>query len=129
MLEYKTQIIKLINGEDLIANVSLIGNDLYTLEEPMLFYIDTRNSSNAGLVMKHWLPVQLCKKNSVDIHNKDILSIIDPEDEFRDYYVDTIIKIKALLRARELLKSIDEEEMNDLINQFEDLEHHGNTLH
>jgi hypothetical protein len=37
MLEYKTQIIKLQNGEDLIANVSIDGLHHYILDEPMAF--------------------------------------------------------------------------------------------
>ena len=129
MLEYKTRIIKLLNGEDLIANVSLNDTGNYTLDEPMSFYIDARNPNNAGLIMKHWLPVQLLKKNSIEIQSKDILSFLDPEDEFRDYYVDTIQKVKDLLKARELMSEMDDIELNDLINQFEELEHHGNTLH
>ena len=61
MPEYKTQIIKLQNGEDLIANVTLNGVN-YILEEPMEFAIDER-SRESGLIMRHWLPVQLLKKN------------------------------------------------------------------
>ena len=56
MLEYKTQIIKLQNGTDLIANVSATSLDRITLEEPMEFQIDYR-SKDTGLIMNHWLPV------------------------------------------------------------------------
>jgi len=129
MPEYKTQIIKLQNGEDLIANVVMSGMDHYILEEPMEFAIDTRNPNNAGLIMRHWLPVQLIKKNSIEIHSKDILSMIEPEDEFCEYYVNTVYKIKELLKAKEIISEMDDEELGNMINEFEELEQHGNTLH
>ena len=49
---FSTQIIKLQNGEDLIANVEpTITGKSYILEEPMRFYVDYRN--NNALVMQH----------------------------------------------------------------------------
>ena len=129
MPEYKTQIIKLQNGEDLIANVVMSGMDHYILEEPMEFAIDTRNPNNAGLIMRHWLPVQLIKKNSIEIHSKDILSMMEPEDQFCEYYVNTVYKIKELLKAKEIISEMDDEELGNMINEFEELEQHGNTLH
>jgi len=128
MPEYKTQIIKLQNGDDLIANVTLIG-EKYLLEEPMQFFIDGRNPSNAGLIMKHYLPVQLLKKNSLEIKEKDILSFIEPEEEFCEYYINTVYKIKELLKAKEIISEMDDEELGNMINEFEDLEQYGNTLH
>jgi len=127
MPEYKTQIIKLQNGTDLIANVSLNGEQ-YLLEEPMEFGVDFRGHQ-AGLVMKHWLPVQLIKKNSIEIHSKDILSFMDPEEEFCEYYINTVSKIKELLKAKQLVSEMDEDELQDIMNQFEDMNYHGNTLH
>jgi hypothetical protein len=129
MSEYKTQIIKLQNGEDLIANVMLNGLENYILEEPMEFAIDSRNPRNAGLIMRHWLPVQLLKSNSIEIHSKDILSFLEPETEFCQYYIDTVAKIKELLKAKDIISAMDDEELDNIINEFEDLQHHGNTLH
>ena len=60
----QTKIIKLQNGTDLIANVTSIG-DVYVLEEPMEFGIEVRGSQTGNLIMNHWLPVQLIKKNGI----------------------------------------------------------------
>lgn len=127
MPEYKTQIIKLQNGTDLIANVTLNGEQ-YLLEEPMEFGINFRGRE-AGLMMKHWLPVQLLKKNSIEIHSKDVLSLLEPEEEFCEYYIDTVSKIKELLKAKKIVSEMDDDELQDMINEFEDLNHYGNTLH
>ena len=128
MPEYKTQIIKLQNGTDLIANVILNNMDCYVLEEPMEFDVDG-NGRQSSLIMRHFLPVQLLKKNSIEIHSKDILSLLEPEDEFREYYINSVSKIKELLKAKELVSEMDDDELQDMINEFEDLQYYGNTLH
>jgi len=129
MLEYKTQIIKLKNGEDLIANVTANGLDNYTLEEPMEFMLDDSRGREVGLVMRHWLPVQLLKRNSIEIKAQDVLSMMEPADDFCEYYVNTVSKIKELLKAKNLIDDMDDDEMQQMINDFEELQHHGNTLH
>jgi len=128
MLEYKTQIIKLQNGTDLIANVSATSLDRITLEEPMEFQIDYR-SRDTGLIMNHWLPVQLVKRNSVEIFTKDVLSILEPDEEFCEYYINTVSKIKGLIKAKNEVTKMSEEEITQMINEFEDLPGNGDTLH
>ena len=115
---FSTQIIKLYNGEDLIANVDIsITGTSYILEEPMRFFIDFRN--NNALVMQHYLPVQLVKNNKVSVKDKDILMMIDPDEEFVEYYYHTIEKIKRLMQAKTDIAEMSDEEINNIINQFE----------
>jgi hypothetical protein len=128
MLEYKTQIIKLQNGTDLIANVALNSAEEYVLEEPMEFNIDIRGR-DSGLIMRHWLPVQLLKKNSISIKTKDVLSVMEPEDEFCEYYLNTVYKIKELLKAKSLVDDMDDDEIQDILDDFEDLRNDGDTIH
>jgi hypothetical protein len=128
MLEYKTQIIKLQNGTDLIANVAMNNAEEYVLEEPMEFNIDFRGR-DSGLVMRHWLPVQLLKKNSISIKSKDVLSVMEPEDEFCEYYLNTVCKIKELLRAKSLVDDMDDDEIQEMLDDFEDLSNDGDTIH
>ena len=128
MLEYTTQIIKLQNGEDLIANVALDGIN-YILDEPMKFYLDQRN--NNMLVLAHWLPVELVKNNSTKVKISDILSVIEPDVEFIEYYTHTIHKLKLLMKAKNDVDNmnLDEELLQEIINEFKDMEHDGDTLH
>jgi hypothetical protein len=129
MLEYKTQIIKLQNGTDLIANVAMNNAEEYVLEEPMEFNIDIRGRGESGLIMRHWLPVQLLKKNSISIKTKDVLSVMEPEDEFCEYYLNTVYKIKELLKAKSLVDDMDDDEIQEMIDEFEDLRNDGDTIH
>jgi hypothetical protein len=128
MPEYKTQIIKLQNGTDLIANVSGSNLDRLTLNEPMEFQVDYRGKES-GLIMNHWLPVQLVKKNSVEIYTKDILSIMEPDDEFCEYYIHTVERIKELLKAKTDVNEMTDEELTQIINDFEGLRGNGDTVH
>jgi hypothetical protein len=131
MHEYRTQIIKLQNGTDLIANVALNGAEHYILEEPMEFGLDFRGN-HSGLTMRHYLPVQLLKKNCMEIHMKDILSMMEPEQEFCEYYINTVEKIKNLLKAKNLVNEMDDvsdEELQEILDSFSDMDNHGKTLH
>ena len=60
------KIIKLQNGEDIVGTVTANGVQYYDIEEPMSFEIDYRGN-HSGLVMRHWLPVQLLKKNYIQL--------------------------------------------------------------
>jgi hypothetical protein len=131
MLNYKTQIIKLQNGIDLIANVSMNNDDSYLLDEPMEFGLEYRNGES-NLIMKHWLPVQLIKKNSIQIQVKDILSFVEPDDSFCEYYINTIEKIKNLVKAKNNLSDgndLSEGEIQHIINEFENMEQQGVIIH
>jgi len=122
------KIIKLQNGEDIIGTVTANGDHYYDVQEPMAFHIDYRGN-HSGLVMNHWLPVQLLKKNSIQLKTQDVLSVLEPDDEFCEYYLTTVEKIKELLKAKKLVDSMEDEEINDIMDAYEELQIDGNTLH
>jgi hypothetical protein len=122
------KIVRLQNGEDIVANIINKDSGGYTVQEPMTVNIDYRGRE-AGLVMHHWLPVQLVKKNEIDLTDKDIVGMVEPAEEFCEYYLNTVEKIKELLSAKNLVDSLDEEEVNDIMDAFEELDNHGITLH
>jgi hypothetical protein len=122
------KIVKLQNGEDLVGTLTSTDIGNYKLEEPMSFEIDFRNNSS-GLIMRHWLPVQLVKKNEIELTPKDILAILEPADDFCEYYWNTVEKIKDLLKAKTLVDEMSDEEIDMIINEFEDMVNNGNTLH
>jgi len=125
---FSTQIIKLQNGEELIANVDLsITGTSYVLEEPMKFWIDYRN--NNSLVIQHYLPVQLIKENKISINVKNILTIMSPTEDFVEYYYHTIEKIKRLMKAKADIADMTDEEINYIINEFEMENNETGTVH
>ena len=124
------KIVRLQNGEDIIGNLTTqdIGLGLYQIEEPMSVGIDY-HGKQAGLSMQHWLPVQLIKKNEIVIDKKDVLCILEPNDEFCEYYVNTVEKIRDLLSAKEIVDNMDDEEVEEIMDALEEMKQYGNTLH
>ena len=122
------KIVKLRNGEDLVGTLTSTDIGNYRLEEPMSFEIDFRHNSS-GLIMRHWLPVQLVKKNEIELTQKDILAILEPADDFCEYYWNTVEKIKDLLKANTLVDEMSDEEIDMIMNEFEEMNNNGNTLH
>lgn len=122
------RIVRLQNGEDIIGSVVDLDYGQYNISEPMSVDIDYRQKS-AGLVMNHWLPVQLIKKNEITINTKDVLCLLEPNDEFVEYYMNTVEKIKDLLAAKNLVDGLNDDELEDVMYAFEELEQDGTTLH
>lgn len=122
------KIVRLQNGEDIIGNLTTQDIGLYQIEEPMSVGVEYHGKT-PGLSMQHWLPVQLIKKNEIVLDKKDVLCILEPNDEFCEYYTNTVEKIKELLAAKNLVDSFDDEELEDIMEAFEELKQHGDTLH
>jgi hypothetical protein len=119
------KIVRLKNGEDIIGNLNLI-NDEYEIMEPMSVNV-VMKGQESGLVMSHWLPVQLIKKNEIKINSRDVLTVIEPNDEFAEYYTNTVEKIKMLLKAKNDTDEMTDEEIEDIMDALEDGD--GQTLH
>ena len=66
------QIIRLKNGEDIIGQVYDDTGD-YEIQEPMSVSVEYRGRES-GLVMQHWLPVQLIENNKTMIRKDDVLT-------------------------------------------------------
>ena len=123
------RIVRLQNGEDIIGNMTTLYDiGKYTVEEPMTVDIDYRNKE-AGLIMHHWLPVQLIQKNEITLDVKDVLGILEPNDEFCEYYLHTVEKIKELMAAKDVVDSMEDEEIEEVMDALEEMKQHGNLLH
>ena len=120
------KIVRLKNGEDIIGMLSdsLDGN--YEISEPMSVSL-VQKGHQSGLVMSHWLPVQLIKKNEIKISSHDVLTMFEPNDEFAEYYTNTVEKINQLLKAKSLADEMTDEEIEDIMDALDDGD--GQTLH
>jgi hypothetical protein len=121
------KIVRLKNGEDIVGQLINV-NDSYDVIEPMTVDVEYRGKE-PGLVMRHWLPIQLVKHNEINIKQSDVLCVLEPSDDFAEYYVNTVEKIHDLLKARNLVDELDDDEVNDIMDALEELEQAGNTLH
>ena len=122
------KIVRLKNGEDIIGNVTANGIQYYDIDEPMSFEVDYRNN-HSGLVMRHWLPVQLLKKNQLQLNTHDVLCVLDPDDEFSEYYLNTVEKVKRLLDAKATVKDMTDEEIQEIVDEYNTMNQGNDTLH
>lgn len=124
------KIVRLKNGEDIVGQiVNTTGvTDSYDVIEPMTVDVEYRGKE-AGLVMRHWLPVQLVKRNEITLKHADILCVLDADDEFAEYYLNTVEKIHDLLKAKNLVNELSDNEIDDIMEAFEEIKQYGNTLH
>ncbi len=107
------RIFRLKNGEDIIGVISAEPNDQkgnITISEPMAVGIENRKGE-AGLVMQHWLPVQLITKNETVLNLQDVLTMFEPNAEFTEYYINTVEKINELLKAKKIADEMSDEEL------------------
>lgn len=114
-------IARLKTGEDIIGNfLADLPLHEYTIIEPMIVEIE-HGVNSSGLVMAHWLPVQLLQENKITIDASEILGFIRPSDEFVEYYESTVLRLRELLLAKKKIKEIKEEDYDDVMEAFEEL--------
>lgn len=106
------KILRLKNGEDIIGYVSDIDNGKYDITEPMSILLDMR-TRDIGVIMRSWIPLQLVKTNKVQLSNNDIMFLIDPADDFCEYYSNTVMKFRELLKAKEIIQGLTDQEIEE----------------
>jgi hypothetical protein len=116
------RIVRFKDGLDVVCHFNYTSEDetVMELETPMMFEV-----RNTNLVMQHWLPLSLMKANTVKIKTEEVLCLIEPSDEFAEYYHDTVTKMnkfvskkqtedetQMMLEALDELKGMDESELH-----------------
>jgi hypothetical protein len=116
------KIVRFKDGLDVVCHFNYTSEDetMMELETPMMFEV-----RNTNLVMQHWLPLSLMKANTVKIKTEEVLCLIEPSDEFAEYYHETVTKMnrfdtkkqtedetQMMLEALDELKDMDESDIH-----------------
>jgi hypothetical protein len=115
-----TKILRLHDDTELIATVDEAETGFY-LYEPMEFAMDG-NGGSANLMMQFYLPVRLIKKNEIFLAHEEIKFILDPTDDFSEFYINTVEKVKALFELRDSMDDLEETIEDIVIRNFKDLD-------
>lgn len=88
------KILRLRDGEDIIAYVEDYGKGQIVLRSPMMVMIkhDPRNGKQTVL-MDHWLPINIIQENEATINEHEILCSFDPTADISEYYIQAISAI------------------------------------
>jgi hypothetical protein len=112
------QIVRLKDGSDVICHTEK-NMDMVELDYPMMFSIVNQN-----LVLQHWLPLSVMKGTSVKIPRDEIVCFMDPNENFEEYYNTAVQKISSVMDNE------DEEELQDMMEALDELEHKkGISIH
>jgi len=109
-----TKFIRLVTGEDIVANCLIDNETQYVdVESPMKVIISRFNNSRKSiLIMMPWLPLEVIDDEYATLKFEDILTMVDPKEAFVEYYINTVEKY------RNLIESNDKEDM--FTNELED---------
>ena len=114
------QIVRLRDGFDVVTQLEY-KEDEVEFTNPMAFEI-----RNTALVLQHWLPLAVMEGNSVMIPRDEILCVMDPNENFRDYYENTINKMNSALKETR----DNEDNMEEMVEAMEELENSkGLSIH
>ena len=84
------RIVRLQSGEDIIAGYSGNTNtNVVVLDNPM-HLIFKRTTQGTVMMMLPWLPIELIKDNIATVLSGDILTIVEPKDDLKEYYHNVI---------------------------------------
>ena len=105
------QILRLKDGSDIICDTDFKNADTVELHYPMMFEM-----VHNKLMLQHWLPLAAMKGTSVTIRISEVVCIMEPNDEFAEYYETAVNKLVSVVEPTE------EDQFNDIINAMEELE-------
>ena len=115
------QILRLKDGYDLVSDVVELENS-YQLINPMLFEMH-----KTTLIVQQWLPIGIVKNDFVILNKSDILCLMEPTDDFCDYYSTMISKVKVVLDKTSSLDG-NQEDMDNIASIMEELENSKGIL-
>jgi hypothetical protein len=121
-------ILRLKNGEDIVSYIDQYNKDELILREPMLVIIKPDYKSGQQIIgMDSWLPFQLLKNNEVVLKVSDVLLTMHPNDEFTEFYENTVHNFKSKNSDTESESDLEptkltEEEMTMILSAMEQKE-------
>jgi hypothetical protein len=125
---YDVHIVRLQSGEDIIAGYSSnTDTDVVVLDNPM-HLIFKRTSQGTVMMMLPWLPIELIKVNIATLLLGDILTVVEPKDELKEYYHNAINTTQMkMLKDNNIIKNLrdasdEDEEEDDAYDDDEDPE-------
>ena len=109
------RVFRLKTGEDVVAAcVESSDDDTVVFIHPML--VDKMKISGVySLYMTPWLPIDIIKHDMVIIHVNDILTIMNPTDEFVEKYDEAVSNLLSFSKQN----LTEEEQYTDILENVE----------
>lgn len=113
------KILRLKDGLDIICDCIFERDNKVVIDNPMLFEL-----RGVNLVLQYWLPMAVMKGESVEMGMENILCTMDPSEDFEEYYISSMIRLKDSERKER------EVDLNDeVLAAFEEKEIGKSLIH
>jgi hypothetical protein len=116
------KILRLASGEDIICQFIKVSTESYVVMNPMAIFVKYKGSKS-NLVMSHWLPIEIIKKNEVLISPRDVITMFDPIDDVAEYYDRMVENLNKMMKAKFTPAKFDDldemEEIREALKQSE----------
>jgi hypothetical protein len=107
------RIIRLKDGEDIIALYHLNSNGIIEMYDPMTLFYKRLSAGKSMLLMSPWLPIELIQTNSACISMNEVLTIVEPRSALIEYYNN------AVAEANEVVANFNDQIDNSLLDEFD----------
>ena len=89
------KILRLQNESDIICSLEEIRSGEYIVSDPMYFEMQSKGAVT-HIIMDFYLPVQLLAKNEIVLTEKDIMFKVSPNEDFKEYYMNSVENLKKM---------------------------------
>ena len=114
----EVKIVRFKDGMDVICFFDNLNTEVVDIIEPMMFEV-----RNMNLVMQQWLPIAMIKENRASVKWEDILCVMEPSDDFKEYFHTTVEKVnESIQRKKDASTEEDKEYMMDVINAMDEMD-------
>ena len=117
-MENEVKIVRFKDGMDVICFFDNLNAEVVDIIEPMMFEV-----RNMNLVMQQWLPIAMIKENRASVKWEDILCIMEPSDDFKEYFHTTVEKVNESIQKKKNASTDEEKEyMMDVMNAMDEMD-------
>ena len=114
------KILRLQDGLDIICEHTYMSG-INVVKNPMVVFLDYEEDE-PELVMQHWIPIDLVKKNETAIFNADILCTFEPTEALVEFYQTNIESLVMDTKNHDM----DQTTIEELLMEF-DKDNKGKT--
>ena len=118
----EVKIVRFKDGLDVICFYETLNNEFVDVKEPMMFEI-----RNMNLVMQQWLPIAMIKENRATVKQEDILCVMEPSDDFKEYFQTTVEKVNDSIQKKKNASTDEEKDyMLEVLSAMDEMDNTKN---
>lgn len=117
-MENEVKIVRFKDGMDVICFFDNLNAEVVDIIEPMMFEV-----RNMNLVMQQWLPIAMIKENRASVKWEDILCVMEPSDDFKEYFHTTVEKVNESIQKKKNTSTEEEKEyMMEVLSAMDEMD-------